>query len=107
MKEASMKASTTSQSPQEPAVNNPTAKLEIVEQATNETNAGGEDADEHVTNDDSPETSAAGNVVDEGLEDAGDVAVEGLEGAGDVADDLPPRATKKGIASSLCRLFGF
>eukprot|EP00577_Skeletonema_sp_RCC1716_P011267 CAMPEP_0113397864 /NCGR_PEP_ID=MMETSP0013_2-20120614/14626_1 /TAXON_ID=2843 ORGANISM="Skeletonema costatum, Strain 1716" /NCGR_SAMPLE_ID=MMETSP0013_2 /ASSEMBLY_ACC=CAM_ASM_000158 /LENGTH=499 /DNA_ID=CAMNT_0000282513 /DNA_START=76 /DNA_END=1575 /DNA_ORIENTATION=- /assembly_acc=CAM_ASM_000158 len=107
MKEASMKASTTSQSPQEPAVNNPTAKLEIVEQATNETNAGGEDADEHVTNDDSPETSAAGDVVDEGLEDAGDVAVEGLEGAGDVADDLPPRATKKGIASSLCRLFGF
>jgi len=102
-----MKASTTSQSPQEPAVNIPITEMEIVEQATNETNAGGEDADEHVTNDDSPVTSAAGDVVDEGLEDAGDVAVEGLEGAGDVAHDLPPRATEKGFVSSVQRLFGF
>mmetsp|Transcript_1793 Transcript_1793/g.3889 ORF Transcript_1793/g.3889 Transcript_1793/m.3889 type:complete len:486 (-) Transcript_1793:1780-3237(-) len=95
--------STTSHSPQESTVNNPITEMEIVEQATNETNAGGEDADEHVTNDDSPETSAAGDVFDEGLEDAGDVAVEVLEGAGDVADDL----LKKGIVSSVRRLFGF
>jgi hypothetical protein len=85
-KEAGMRVPTVSQSPQEPAVNNPIAatEFEIAEQAKNETETGGGNVDENVatSNDDSPETSAAGDVA-----------------------DLPPRAT--GLISSVRRLFGF
>ena len=81
--------STTSQFPHEPAVNNPITEMEIVELATNETNAGGEDADEHVItpNNGSLDINAAGDVADEGL-GAGEYedVYEGLQDAEDVAD---------------------
>lgn len=88
MKEAGIKVPTTSHSPQESDLNNPipATESEIAEQAMNETNAGGGDADEHVDtlNKDSPETSVAG----------------------DVAIDAPSGATK-GFVFSVRRLFGF